>query len=137
MHSVYTCTVSSTETILVRVLNAKSGTSANLGQMPQLMVIFQLLLQRPLPPPNPSPASSPNSSSSSLSLSRFLCNSPDLPFYSLIFSSPAVHLLHFCFNDYIFHFYNFYSFVSKIYLFLLLFWIALFYILSCSLYTML
>ena len=50
----YMCTVSSTEPILVRVLNAKSGTSANLGQMPQLMVISQLLLQ------------SPDSSSSSL-----------------------------------------------------------------------
>ena len=37
--------MSSTETILVRVLNAKSGTSANLGQTPQLMVISQLLLQ--------------------------------------------------------------------------------------------
>ena len=39
VHSVHTCTVSSTETILVRVLNAKSDTSANLRQMPQLIVI--------------------------------------------------------------------------------------------------
>ena len=71
------CTVSSTEPILVRVLNAKSGTSANLGQMPQLMVISQLLLQSP----------DSSSSSLSLSLSPFL---PSSPLFSPVSPAPSL-----------------------------------------------